>query len=156
MNRIKQQYDIAFNNTLLCANFKIMKENDVIFFDGFCNLCNGAVQFTIERDKRNVFRYASLQSDFAKEKLLPYKVNPDELGSFILLEDGRVYKKSTAALKVAKKFKGLWPLLYAFIIVPKFIRDAVYDFIAKNRYKWFGKQETCWVPTPELKSKFLG
>ena len=133
-----------------------MKINNVIFFDGICNLCNGAVQFTIERDTKNVFKFAALQSDFAERELKPFNINHHHLGSFVLLEDGKVYEKSTAALRVAKKLKGLWPLLYAFIVVPRFIRDAVYDFIARNRYKWFGKQESCWVPTPALKSKFLG
>lgn len=128
----------------------------VIFFDGVCNLCNGAVQFTIERDHKNSFRFASLQSDFAKEELTPFNISSANLASFILLEEGKIYLRSTAALRVARKLKGLWPLLYGFIIVPRFIRDAVYNYIAKNRYKWFGKQETCWVPTPELKNKFLG
>ena len=128
----------------------------VIFFDGICNLCNGAVQFTIERDKKNMFQFASLQSDFASEKLKPFHIAPENLESFILLENDKVYLRSTAALRIAKKLNGLWPLLYGFIIVPRFIRDAVYNYIAKNRYKWFGKQESCWVPTPELKSKFIG
>jgi predicted DCC family thiol-disulfide oxidoreductase YuxK len=132
-----------------------MQMQAVIFFDGLCNLCNGAVQFTIERDRRNVFRFASLQSDFAREKLKDFNVEPAEGSSFVLLEEGKIYQRSTAALRVAKKLKGLWPLLYTFIIIPPFIRDAVYNYIAKNRYKWFGKQESCWIPTPELKSKFL-
>ena len=130
--------------------------NPVIFFDGVCNLCNSAVQFTIERDPKDVFRFASLQSDFAQQQLSAFQIHPLENNSFILLENGKVYQQSTAALRIAKKLSGLWPLLYGFIIVPKFIRDAVYNYIAKNRYKWFGKQESCWVPTPELKSKFLG
>jgi predicted DCC family thiol-disulfide oxidoreductase YuxK len=136
------------------ANF-IATMPPVIFFDGLCNLCNGAVQFTIKRDKQNLFRFASLHSDFAKEKLTPFNIAPENLDSFILLENDKVYLRSTAALRVAKKLNGLWPLLYAFIIVPPFIRDAIYNYIAKNRYKWFGKQESCWVPTPELKSRFL-
>jgi predicted DCC family thiol-disulfide oxidoreductase YuxK len=128
----------------------------IIFFDGVCNLCNGAVQFTIERDHKNIFRFASLQSEFAKTQLVPFNINVLELDSFIMLENGKIYQRSTAALRVAKKLNGLWPLLYGFIIIPRFIRDAVYNYVAKNRYKWFGKEESCWVPTPELKSKFLG
>ena len=127
----------------------------VILFDGLCNLCNGAVQFTIERDKRNIFQFASLQSDYAAEKIRLYNIAPENLESFILLENDQIYLRSSAALRVAKKLSGLWPLLYAFIIVPPFIRDIVYNYIAKNRYKWFGKKESCWVPTPELKSRFL-
>lgn len=127
----------------------------IIFFDGLCNLCNGAVQFAIKRDTKNVFKFASLQSDIAVTELAKYGVNPNQLNSIVLLEEGKIYQKSTAALRIAKRLTGLWPLLYVFIIVPPFIRDGIYRFIAKNRYKWFGKQESCWVPTPELKSKFL-
>ncbi len=130
-------------------------EFPIIFFDGFCNLCNGAVQFTIERDRKNVFRFSSLQSDYAQENLKSAKLNNSEGESMVLLEDGKVYERSTAALRVARRLSGLWPLLYGFIIIPAFIRDAVYKLVAKNRYKWFGKQESCWVPTPELKEKFL-
>ena len=130
-------------------------ESPVIFFDGFCNLCNGAVQFTIERDRKNIFRFASLQSDYADEKLIPFHIDPKQFNSFVLLEEGKIYQQSTAALRVAKQLGGLWPLLYGFIIVPSFIRDGIYSYVAKNRYKWFGKQENCWVPTPELKEKFL-
>lgn len=133
-----------------------MPKEDVIFFDGVCNLCNGAVQFVIERDPKNRFKFAALQSDFAKNQLSNYQLEVKQGDSFVLLENGKVYEQSTAALRVARKLNGLWPLLYGFIIVPPFIRNAVYKFIARNRYKWFGKQESCWVPTPELKKKFLG
>ena len=132
-----------------------MNGQAVIFFDGYCNLCNGAVQFVIQRDPKNVFHFASLQSDCAQATLAPFDIKPQQEASFILLEGGRVYQRSTAALRVARKLSGLWPLLYGFIVIPRFIRDAVYNFIAKNRYKWFGKQESCWVPTPELQQKFL-
>jgi len=128
----------------------------VIFFDGLCNLCNGAVQFTIKRDPTNKFRFAALQSEFALQNLAKFQLDPQKGDTFILLENGKVYQRSTAALRVAKNLSGWWPLLYAFMIVPKFIRDAVYNYIAKNRYRWFGKQESCWIPTPALKSKFLG
>lgn len=139
------------------AYFYIMKyDSPIIFFDGFCNLCNGAVQFTIERDKKNIFRFASLQSNYANERLTPFHIQPEQGNSIVLLEDGKVYQRSTAALRVARRLNGFWPLLYGFIIIPRFIRDAVYDYIAKNRYRWFGKKETCWVPTPALKEKFLG
>ena len=130
-------------------------EFPVIFFDGFCNLCNGAVQFTIKKDHKNIFRFASLQSDYAEKALAPFAIAPKQGDSFVLFEDGKVYQRSTAALRVARQLSGLWPLLYAFIVVPRFIRDAIYNYVAKNRYKWFGKKESCWVPTPELKEKFL-
>ncbi len=128
----------------------------IIFFDGFCNLCNGAVQFIIKRDTKNKFYFAPLQSEFAQLKLASLTQIPVNLNSIILLENSKLFTQSAAALRVAKKLNGAWPLLYVFIIVPPFIRDAVYKFIAKNRYKWFGKKETCWVPTAALKAKFLG
>ena len=131
-----------------------MQTKPVIFFDGLCNLCNGAVQFIIERDQKNTFHFASLQSEFAKAKLVNFDIDPTQLNSFILLENEAIYQRSTAALRVTKKLKGLWPLLYVFIVVPHFIRDGVYNYIAKNRYKWFGKKESCWLPTEELKNRF--
>ena len=127
----------------------------VILFDGVCNLCNGFVQFVIKRDKKNIFRYASLQSDFGQQFLQKNKLNAVEFKSIILIVDNNYFSQSTAALKIFKELNGGWKLLYGFIIVPKFIRDAVYYFIAKNRYKWFGKMESCMVPTKELAEKFL-
>lgn len=125
----------------------------IIFFDGVCNLCNGAVNFVIDRDPKGKFKLAPLQSAIAADYLK--KEQLDNLNSIALFEDGIIYQKSTAALKIAKKLRGAWPLLYTFIIIPPFIRDFVYDFIAKNRYKWFGKQETCRLPTPDIKARFL-
>jgi len=130
-------------------------EFPVIFFDGFCNLCNGAVQFTIERDRKNIFRFASLQSDYAHQKLSAHLLGSTYGQSMVLVEEGQIYERSTAALRVARRLGGLWPLLYGLIIIPSFIRDGVYNYVGKNRYKWFGKQESCWVPTPALASKFL-
>jgi predicted DCC family thiol-disulfide oxidoreductase YuxK len=126
----------------------------VILFDGVCNLCNGAVQFVIKRDQRKQFRFAALQSNAGKQ-LTEHFALPAQLNTFVLLENGKVYTRSTAALRVARKLKGLWPLLYAGIIIPTFIRDAVYEFVSKNRYKWFGKKESCMIPSPELKQLFL-
>ena len=127
----------------------------VIFFDGVCNLCNASVQFAIERDKKNLFKFTALQGEYAKAVLPKFNVDLSQLNSIILLEDGQLYTKSTAALKIARKLNGLWPALYVFILVPKFIRDWFYDIIAKNRYKWWGRQESCWIPTPELKQRFI-
>lgn len=138
------------------AEFCIMKlEPPVIFFDGFCNLCSATVQFTIERDHNAVFRFASLQGEYAQEKLALFNIEPNQSNSLILIENNKVYQRSTAALKVARRLNGLWPLLYSFIILPRFIRDAVYNYVAKNRYKWYGKKESCWLPTAELKGRFL-
>jgi len=129
--------------------------NDVILFDGVCNLCSNIVQFVIRHDKKNRYKFASLQSEFGQKLIKQFKLSANELNSFILYENGRIYTKSTGALKVAKHLDGSWSLLYGFIIIPKFIRDAVYSYIAKHRYQWFGKKDACWVPTPALKEKFI-
>ena len=127
----------------------------IILFDGVCNLCNSSVQFIIKRDKKNQFLFASLQSRTGQEYLRKFNLPADTFNSFLLVEDDHYYTRSASALRIARSLSGGWPLLYAFIIVPRFIRDAVYNLIAKNRYKWFGKQEACRVPTPDLKKKFL-
>jgi predicted DCC family thiol-disulfide oxidoreductase YuxK len=130
-------------------------QHPVILFDGVCNLCNAAVRFIIKEDKQNLFRFSSLQSTFGQSVLKKQYSAPQLFNSFILLEKDRVYTRSTAALMVAKQLSGGWPLLYAFIIIPGFIRDAVYNVVANNRYKWFGKKDECWIPTPALQSKFI-
>lgn len=132
-----------------------MYQHSIILFDGVCNLCNGAVQFVIKRDNKNQFLFASLQSEEGKQILKEHNFPMNRMDSFFLVENGKVYNRSTAALKVVKKLSGLWGLLYGFIIVPKFIRDGVYNWIAKNRYQWFGRKDECMIPTPELKAKFL-
>lgn len=132
-----------------------MERRAIILFDGVCNLCNGAVNFVIKRDKKSVFKFAALQNEKAKNLMMKGDFQSEDLKTFILLLNERFYTKSTAALTVCRYLSGLWPLLYGFIIVPKFIRDFIYNIISRNRYKWFGKKESCMVPTPELKSKFL-
>lgn len=132
-----------------------MAEFSIILFDGVCNLCNSSVNFIIDHDKRNDFRFASLQSEAGQDLLKKFHLNVKDFDSIILVENGKHYERSSAVLKIVKKFPGLWKLLYLFIIVPKPLRDFVYDIIADNRYKWFGKKESCRVPTPELKEKFL-
>lgn len=127
----------------------------IILFDGHCNLCNSSVQFVIERDPNKQFRFASLQSEFGKTILANFNLSTRQLNTVILLDSGKIYTRSTAALMVAKKLSGAWSLMYAFSIIPAFIRDIVYNFIAKNRYNWFGKKEACWVPTPALKDLFI-
>ncbi|TBO39949.1 thiol-disulfide oxidoreductase DCC family protein [Pedobacter kyonggii] len=132
-----------------------MIQQPIIFFDGVCNLCNASVQFVIAHDKKDQFKFTALQGYYAKEILPQFNADLEKLNTILLLEDGKLYTRSSAALRVARKLNGLIPLLYAFIIIPKFIRDWVYDIIAKNRYRWWGRQESCWVPTPELKGKFI-
>ena len=127
------------------------QDHPVILFDGVCNLCTGSVQFVIARDSRKQFRFASLQSPIA-EKLLGRR---DDLESMVLVQDGQIYRKSTAALLIAKRLDGLWPLLAVFLVVPRFLRDAVYDWIGRRRYRMFGKRDACWVPNAELAERFL-
>ena len=127
----------------------------VIFFDGVCNLCTGSVQFIIKHDPNQHFRFASLQSELGQQFLQQNGLSADTFDSFIVCENGKYYTESTAALRVARKLSGLWPALYAFILLPAFIRNSVYRLIARNRYRWFGKKEACWIPTAELNSLFL-
>lgn len=133
----------------------IRKDKSIILFDGVCNLCNSSVQFIIKHDKSNHFLFTSLQSDAGQQILLQNNLENLNFKTILLLENGKIYDKSTAILRINKKLNGLYPMLYGFIIIPKFIRDAIYNFISKNRYKWFGKQESCMIPTRELKAKFL-
>lgn len=132
-----------------------VEANHIILFDGLCNLCNGSVQFIINRDSKKQFRFASLQSSFGKNQLHAFGLSANELYSIILVKDGTYLQKSNAALEIAKNLEGQWPLFYIFKIVPRFLRDWIYDIIAKNRYSWFGKKDSCMIPTPELKSRFL-
>jgi predicted DCC family thiol-disulfide oxidoreductase YuxK len=127
----------------------------IILFDGICNLCNGAVQYVIKHDPEGLFRFASLQSDSGQQLLAEYRLQQTDFNSFVLIDENKVFTRSTAALRVAKKLKGLIRLSGGFIFVPSLIRDGVYDLIAKNRYKWFGKKDSCMIPTPELESRFL-
>ncbi|WP_339606390.1 thiol-disulfide oxidoreductase DCC family protein [uncultured Roseivirga sp.] len=133
----------------------VNQEHDILLFDGVCNLCNNSVNFIIDRDPKKHFKFAALQSEFGQSKLKELGFNQEEFDSLVLLSNGKVYRKSSAALRIAKKLSGLWPLLYVFIIIPPFIRHGIYDIIGKNRYKWFGKQDSCRMPTPELKQRFI-
>jgi predicted DCC family thiol-disulfide oxidoreductase YuxK len=132
-----------------------MTTGPVILFDGVCNFCNGAVNFTIKRDKRKTIKFAPLQSDTGKALLQQYGLPENDLRSFLFIENGKIYNRSTAALKVCRYLKNLWPLCYGLIVVPAFIRNAVYDFIAKNRYKWFGQKEECMIPDADTRARFL-
>jgi len=135
----------------------VLPENKkIILFDGVCNLCNNAINFVIEHDKKDVFRFASLQSDLGRKMVSERNIDPEVLDSIILIEPGvAYYEKSTAALKIAKELSGGYSLLSYFSFLPDFIRDGVYKIVAANRYSWFGKKESCMIPTPELKAKFL-
>ena len=136
--------------------------NAVVLFDGVCNLCNGAVTFIIDRDPDAYFRFAPLQSEAGGARLEPEHrdlvhkdlQHGDALESIVLLENGQHFTRSTAALRIARRLRGVWPL-YAFIVVPRPVRDRVYRWIARNRYRWFGKTDACRLPTPELARRFL-
>jgi len=127
----------------------------VILFDGVCNLCTGSVRFVIERDARKQFRFASLQSPVAEKLLGAQGRDGDRLESVVLVVGERTYRKSTAALLIARRLDGLWPVLAVFLLVPRPLRDAVYGWIGKRRYRLFGKRDACWRPQPELAERFL-
>lgn len=132
-----------------------MKNHGIILFDGVCNLCNGSINFIIDRDKNRYFKFAALQSDAGNRYLKEYNLPDSVFQTIVLVENEKYYTRSTAALRIVRKMDGAWPLLYGFIIIPPFIRNFLYNLIAKNRYRWFGKSETCRIPTPELESLFL-
>lgn len=133
----------------------MIEHKSVILFDGVCNLCNASIDFIIKRDKKDQFRVGALQVDAGKKLLSKFDVNPEYLDSLVLVEDDQVYFRSTAALRIARNLSGLWPLFYVFIILPSGIRDRIYDWIGKNRYRWFGKKNTCRLPTPKERAKFI-
>ena len=126
----------------------------IVLFDGECNFCDASVQFILKRDPKGVFKFASLQSEVGQQLLKEYDV-PNNMDSIVLIDSDGYYTKSTAALKIARQLTDFWKYVYIFIIVPKFVRDIVYNIIAKNRYKWFGKKEACMLPTAEQRDRFL-
>ncbi len=133
----------------------INTDHPILLFDGVCNLCNGFVQFVINRDPEGHFRFAALQSAAAQDLLKAHNISTKHMDTVVLVENGNAYVRSEVALRMAPKLGGLWPVLGIFRILPLFIRDPIYDFIAKNRYRWFGEKDQCMIPTPELKGRFL-
>lgn len=133
----------------------IIENKSIILFDGVCNLCNNSVQFIIKRDKKKRHLFTSLQSDAARDILLQFQLKNSEMNSIILIENGKVYQKSDSILKIIRHLPYPWKLSYGLIVIPRFIRDFMYRIIAQNRYKWFGKRDTCMAPTKELKNRFL-
>jgi len=127
----------------------------IVFFDGVCNLCNSIVQFIIRHDKKERFLFVSLQSEKSKEILSNFNFTQSDIETIILLEENKLYFVSTAALKIVRHLNFLCSLLYIFIIIPKPLRNYVYRIIAKNRYKWFGKKDSCMVPSHELKNRII-
>jgi predicted DCC family thiol-disulfide oxidoreductase YuxK len=132
-----------------------MNDYPIILFDGLCNLCNSAVSFTIKRDKKKNIRFTPFQSEAGRRLMEQYALPAGMMKTFVFIEEGKAYSMSTAAFRVCRHLSGLWPLCYGFMIVPKFIRDGIYNWISANRYKWFGLRQECMVPTPELRKLFL-
>lgn len=126
----------------------------IVMFDGECNFCDSSVQFIIKRDPNGYFKFAALQSDVGSQLKEKYNISHN-IDSFILIEDNKVYKFSDGALRVCRNLKGFWSYLYLLIVIPRPIRNSVYRFIAKNRYRWFGKKESCMIPSPDVRSRFL-
>lgn len=133
----------------------LIMDNPIILFDGVCNFCNYWVTFAIKRDRKNKLKFTPLQGETAKQLLPQFHINPSSLSSVIFIDNGKAYTQSSAAIQICKHLDGGWKLFYALIIIPKFMRDGLYNIMARNRYKWFGKKESCMIPTPELKERFL-
>lgn len=127
----------------------------IILFDGVCNLCNAFVNFVIDRDSKKQFKFAALQSPEGQRVLEKYNLQTADFQTVVLLKDSKIYKKSDAALTIAKHLDGFWQYAYFLKILPRFFRDFCYDFIARNRYRFFGKKDVCRIPTLELKERFL-
>lgn len=130
-------------------------DHAIVYFDGVCNFCNGFVNFMIPRDKKDYFRFAPLQSEVGQIFQAEHHLPSNNLETFYLYENGRVYSRSTAALRLMRHLSALWPSMYTFIILPRWLRDFFYNMISKNRYRWFGKRDTCMVPTKEVRMKFI-
>lgn len=128
--------------------------NKLILFDGECNFCDHGVQFIIKRDPTGYYKFASLQSNIGMDLLKKYHI-PEDMDSFLLIEDNKCYFKSSAALRICKSLTGIWKLFYILILVPKPLRNLLYDVLAKNRYKWFGKKDSCMIPSPEIRNRFI-
>ncbi len=133
----------------------IPRDRPILLFDGVCNLCNGFVQWVIRRDPEGHFRFAALQSETGRRLLAEAGMPADALSTVVLYEAGRFFTHSDVPLRVWRQLGGAWSWLYALRVVPRALRDAVYDWVARNRYRWFGRREQCMIPTPELRARFL-
>ena len=133
----------------------MLYDSRVIFFDGVCNFCNYWVNFVIKRDRKKKLKFTTLQGETAKQLLPQYHINPSSLSSVILIDKGKAYTQSSAAIRICKYLNGGWKLFYGLIIIPKLIRDYFYIIVARNRNKWFGKKNECMAPTPEIRERFL-
>lgn len=129
--------------------------SSLVFFDGVCNLCNGTVQFLLKIDTRRRLQFGSLHGETAKQILPKYQISPDTLNSIVFIHQNKVHTESNAVLEIFRVIGGLWAILYIFIIIPAFIRNALYKLIARYRYEWFGKKKECIIPYPELRNRFI-
>ena len=130
-------------------------DKPILLFDGVCNLCNSSVQTLIKMDKTGKFRLASLQSEVGQALLEKFSLPKEELSSVVLIDKEKAYLRSDVPLEVLRKLGSGWQFFYVFKIIPKFLRDTIYNFIAQNRYRWFGKEEACMIPTAEVRGRFL-
>lgn len=142
---------------MLAVNSRMAAQlpDHLLFFDGVCNLCNGLVRFIIRHDRHKRFRFAPLQTEAGNKFLSAHGLVSSSLDTLVYLRKGKVLVRSAAALNVARDLGGPWTLAYGFILVPRFIRDAVYDLVARKRYRWYGKRDTCMVPAHELRERFV-
>lgn len=131
------------------------KESAIVLIDGVCHMCQGLTQFIIRRDPRGVFRFASLQSEIGQELLRQGGMSESSIDTMVLIENGKYYTRSTGALRIARRLRFPWSLSYVFILIPPFLRNLVYRWVARNRYRWFGQSSECMIPTPEIRRRFL-
>ncbi|KOR82422.1 thiol-disulfide oxidoreductase DCC family protein [Paenibacillus solani] len=131
------------------------KESAIVLIDGVCHMCQGLTQFIIRRDPRGVFRFASLQSEIGQELLRQGGMSESSIDTMVLIENGKYYTRSTGALRIARRLRFPWSLSYVFILIPLFLRNLVYRWVARNRYRWFGQSSECMIPTPEIRRRFL-
>lgn len=130
-------------------------KHSIVLFDGVCHLCNGSVNFLLKRDKKECFLFATLQSDSGQALLKQHQLSTNDLDTVILIQQGQFYTKSTAILRVLKELGRGWQIFYVFILLPRFIRDAIYNLVAHSRYRLFGKNEQCRMPSPDIERRFL-
>jgi predicted DCC family thiol-disulfide oxidoreductase YuxK len=131
-----------------------MTSSPVVLFDGVCRLCNGSVNFILRRDRKGRIKMAPLQSDYGRQVMASHELKPDPMDSMMLLEGEQLTVKSAAVIRISKYLGGAWPVCMALLIVPRFIRDFIYDIVAKNRYRWFGKYDTCRLPDADFENRF--
>jgi predicted DCC family thiol-disulfide oxidoreductase YuxK len=130
-------------------------DHPLVLYDGSCNFCDSTVNFIISRDPEGRFHFAPLQGQIARGILRRNHLPEEQLDTIILVEGGQLYARSTAVLRTMRQLRGLWPLLSIFLLVPAFIRDLVYGIIARNRYRWFGRQDVCRIPDAQVRARFL-